>query len=367
MNVKDQDQKFIKTLFQDFGQFFKDLFSGRFFRSVKQDFSDLKEYYLSYELQVRLSHMGRIRRGMYIFFWLLKYSILKLSSFRRIILVIAIVFLLTARDNQGIDQQKIVFGVLMLFLIIILELKDKLLAREELEAGRSVQQALQPEESPAVPGWEFWLYTRSANEVGGDLLDFIRIAPRQFGLAIGDVSGKGLPAALLMAKLQATLRALVGNSISLDRLADRINKIYYRDTQANTFASLLYLELLSDQNDIRYVNAGHMPPIVSIDGRLKELAKGDPALGIMVDTNYREQKLQLKPGDMLFLYSDGLTDARDDTGHFFEDRRIFEILQSLTDRPARSIGEKILDVINRFERNSRITDDLSIAVIKRIG
>jgi len=367
MNVKDQNQKFIKTLFQDFGQFFKDLFSGRFFRSIRQDFADLQEYYLSYELQIRLERMNRFRRWMYIFFWLLKYSILKLSSFRRIILVIAIIFLLTARDNQGIDQQKIIFGVLMLILIIILELKDKLLAREELEAGRSVQQALQPEERPVVPGWELWLYTRSANEVGGDLLDFIRIASRQFGLAIGDVSGKGLPAALLMAKLQATLRALVGNSAPLGRLADRINKIYYRDTQANTFASLLYLELQSNENNIRFFNAGHMPPIVSTSGQLKELSKGDPALGIMSDTSYTEQKLQLKPGDMLFLYSDGLTDARDDTGHFFEDRRIFEILQSVTDQPARSIGEKILDVISRFERNARITDDLSIAVIKRIG
>ncbi len=363
MVEKHQEQKFFNTIFLDFGQFFKDFFSGRFFYSIQQDFSDLREYYLSYELQVRLEQMGRIRRWMYIFFWLLKYSILKLSSFRRIILIIAIILLLSARSN--LEQQKILFGVLLLLLIIILELKDKLLAREELEAGRSVQQALQPERSPVVPGWDFWLYTRSVNEVGGDLLDFIRITPEQFGLAIGDVSGKGLPAALLMAKLQATLRAFAGASGTLDQLADRINKIYYRDTQANAFASLIYLELNSATEEVQYVNAGHMPPILSTGGKLRELAKGDPALGIMADTGYKEQNLKLKKGDMLFLYSDGLTDARDETGHFFEDKRIFEILQSVQDLPARSVGEKILDIINRFERNARLTDDLSIAVMRR--
>jgi len=365
MAEKSQDQKFFQTIFKDFGQFFRDLISGRSFRSLQKDFADLKEYYLSYDLQVRLDQMGWFRRSMYLFFWLLKYSILKLSSFRRILLIVAIVFLLSARSN--LEQQKIIFGVLLLLLIIILELKDKLLAREELEAGRSVQKALQPEVSPVVPGWEFWLYTRSANEVGGDLLDFIRIGSRHFGLGIGDVSGKGLPAALLMAKLQATLRALVGATDSLDQLADRINKIYHRDTQANTFASLLYLELNSDNEDIRYVNAGHMPPIVSAGGQLKEMEKGDPALGIMFDSKYKEQKITLNQGDMLFLYSDGLTDARDETGHFFEDRRIFEILQSVKDRSADAIGREILDVINRFERNARITDDLSIAVVKRTG
>ncbi len=365
MTDKKQEQKFFRTIFEDLGQFFRDLVSGRSYRSLRQDLADLREYYLSYDLQVRLEQMGRFRRWMYIFFWLLKYSILKLSSFRRIMLLIALIFLLSVPGGQGTDQRNVLIGVLLLLFIIILELKDKLLAREELEAGRSVQKALQPETAPKVPGWEFWLYTRSANEVGGDLLDFIRIDPGHFGLAIGDVSGKGLPAALLMAKLQATLRALVGPSESLDRLADRINKIYHRDTQSNTFASLLYLELRSDDGKIRFVNAGHMPPIICKSGQLNELGKGDPALGIMFDSNYKEQMIDIVTGDMIFLYSDGLTDARDEKGHFFEDKRIFEILQSVKDRPASAIGTKILDVINRFEQNARISDDLSIAVIKK--
>jgi sigma-B regulation protein RsbU (phosphoserine phosphatase) len=365
MANKQQEQKFLKTVLQDLGQFVHDLFSGNFFHSIRQDFSDLKEYYLTYDLRVRLEQMGKIRRSLYILFWLLKYSILKLSSFRRILLLVALFLLLTARSNPSSEQQNLIFGILLLLLIIILELKDKLLAREELEAGRSVQQALQPQNSPVVPGWDIWLYTRSANEVGGDLLDFINISPGLSGIAIGDVSGKGLPAALLMAKLQATLRALVGASGSLDILASRINQIYHRDTQANTFASLLYLELKPDDDEIRFVNAGHLPPILCRGDDLKELAKGDPALGIMRDAEYKEQKIKLPAGTMIFLYSDGLTDARDEAGHFFEDRRIFEILRTVKDQSAASAGKRILDVITRFERNAKLNDDLSIAIVRR--
>ena len=365
MANKQQEQKFFQTIVQDLGQFVHDLFSGNFFSSIRQDFSDLKEYYLTRDLQTRLERMGKIRRALFIFFWLLKYSILKLSSFRRILLLVALFFLLTARSNPSSEQQRLIFGVFLLLLIIILELKDKLLAREELEAGRSVQQALQPQSSPVVPGWDLWLYTRSANEVGGDLLDFISISHGLSGIAIGDVSGKGLPAALLMAKLQATLRALVGESGSLAELASRINRIYHRDTQANTFASLLYLELKPDKDEVLFVNAGHMPPILCSGDDLKELAKGDPALGIMREAEYKEQKIKLNTGDMLFLYSDGLTDARDEAGHFFEDRRIFEILRNVKDMPAASAGRKILDTINRFERNAKLNDDLSMAVVRR--
>src|SRR5512138_3275825 len=96
--------------------------------------------------------------------------------------------------------------------VLMLELKDKLLARSELEAGRTVQLALMPDRPPVVPGWDIWLYSRSANDVGGDLVDYLQIDPQRLGVMLGDVAGKGLPAALLMAKLQATLRALVSTA-----------------------------------------------------------------------------------------------------------------------------------------------------------
>jgi serine phosphatase RsbU (regulator of sigma subunit) len=117
-------------------------------------------------------------------------------------------------------------------------LKDKLLAHGELESGRAVQRAMIPEQAPLVPGWNLWLFTRSANEVGGDLVDFLRMNGDRFGIAIGDVAGKGLGAALFMVKIQATLRALTPDHDSLTDLASKLNRICPR-WNATKFASLL--------------------------------------------------------------------------------------------------------------------------------
>ena len=104
-------------------------------------------------------------------------------------------------------------GIAILLFILMLELKDKLLAREELEAGRAVQRALMPDSGPTIPGWDVSLFTRSANDVGGDLVDYVPLDDQRNGLVLGDVAGKGLPAALLMAKLQSTLRALAAADV----------------------------------------------------------------------------------------------------------------------------------------------------------
>jgi len=122
-----------------------------------------------------------------------------------------------------------------------LELKDKLHAKTELEEGRSVQNALMPEENPKVDGWDIWLYTRPANDVGGDLLDFTKISENNYGISLGDVAGKGLSAALLMAKLQSTIRAIVPDYISLSEFGNKLNHIFCRDSLPKLFSSLIYI------------------------------------------------------------------------------------------------------------------------------
>jgi sigma-B regulation protein RsbU (phosphoserine phosphatase) len=256
-------------------------------------------------------------------------------------------------------------GAIILF-ILMLELKDKLLAKEELEAGRAVQNALMPPRSPEVPGWRLWLYTRSANEVGGDLVDFVRIHDRRYGVAVGDVAGKGLRAALMTAKLQATLNALVSESSSLRTFIAKLNRIFCRDCLPNLFASLLFVEFRADSGKVRLVNAGHLPPLLVRGSNVTPLQKGGVALGLMPATRFTEQSLNLRKNDLLFIYSDGLTDAQNEAGEFFGEQRLLGLLSALKDSSADQIGEALITHVNRFMGEARAADDLSIAILKRV-
>jgi sigma-B regulation protein RsbU (phosphoserine phosphatase) len=260
-----------------------------------------------------------------------------------------------------------ILGAMIFLFIILLELKDKLLAQEELEAGRSIQESLAPVTSPAVPHWDVWLFTRPANDVGGDLVDFMQINGNRYGIAIGDVAGKGLPAALLMAKLQSTLRALAPDYKLLNELAAKINSIFYRDSLPNRFASLLYIELLSTSNKLRFVNAGHFPPLHLKQSRITELEKGAPALGIMPQITLSEESLSLEKGDLFLVYSDGLTEARNEEGEFFGEDRLKELIIEARELSAEKAGQEILSAVETYVGEAPATDDLSMVVLRYTG
>ncbi len=247
----------------------------------------------------------------------------------------------------------------------MLELKDKLAARGELEAGRTVQLALMPESSPAVPGWDLWLHTEPANDVGGDLIDHLQIDDSHHGVALGDVSGKALPAALLMVKLQATLRALTPQFDRLSDLGAAINRILERDGLANGFATLVYLVLATDSGDVRVLNAGHMPPLVARGRAIDRMDYGSMALGMMPDATFSEQRVALADGDVLVVYSDGITEAMNESGDFFGDERLRAAIQATTGQPVEAIGMEILRALQTFVGDAPPHDDVSLMLLKR--
>ena len=213
-------------------------------RTLGKDFREAKEFFLDSERIQRLEAMKPLRRWFFTTIWLFWALVLKLNPLRRLLLLLA-TLLIIVNWNWAVMGGKLnliinfkTVGGLILLYILMMELKDKLLAKDELIAGRSVQEALLPGRNPNIPGWEVWLYSRPANDVGGDLLDYIALENDRFGLALGDVSGKGLPAALFMAKLQATLRALVTESTSIPQLGEKMNRIFHRDSVRQSFATL---------------------------------------------------------------------------------------------------------------------------------
>jgi hypothetical protein len=360
-----------RTLGQDAQNIWKDIHRTGFRRTFARTFEDLQAFYLSEHSRSRLLQMGRVKRVLFLAAWLLKSLFLKLTPARRILLVIAFFFMWEAISfRHGGDGSEVIirfpfWAILVLLLILMLELKDKLVARNELEAGRSVQQALMPQPNPAIRGWDLWLFTRSANDVGGDLVDYLQLDAQRFGVVLGDVAGKGLPAALLMAKLQATLRALATETDSLADLGAKMNRILCRDGLPNRFATLVYLEVRPASGSVRILNAGHMPPFVVRKAAVEVLGAGAMALGMLPDAAFSEQQVDLGEGDVLVAYSDGLSEAMNARDEFFGEDRLRALLTDQWSGPSERVGERIVAAVNAFVGDARPHDDLSLVILRR--
>jgi phosphoserine phosphatase RsbU/P len=366
-----RDPPLFRTLHEDVQHIWADFHRYGFKRTIHRTYLELHDFYLDAQAKEQLRGMGRFRRTINLAFWLVTSLFLKLTPARRVLLVLSVLFMLQATDVEHRGQTTSIsihfplLGIATLVLILMLELKDKLVARDELAAGRSVQQALMPETDPQIPNWDVWLFTRSANDVGGDLVDYVPVEPQRFGLALGDVAGKGLPAALLMAKLQSTLRALANEGTSLAALGQRMNRILCRDGLPNRFATLVYLEVCAESGSIRLLNAGHLPPLVLRAERIEELPTGSMALGMLPEATFFEQCVELADGDTLIVFSDGLTEATNDRDEFFGDERLQAHLPILPRTSARDIGTSMVAAVDEFVGDARPHDDLSLIVLRR--
>jgi len=355
-----------KTIRSDFRQ-------TKIREEFKSEYKDIKHYFLSGERKEKLETMNPIKKFFVLPFWIIKAMYFRLTPFRRILLIVGLIVLITSWDfntnGEGtqfsMDLSTILSGLIFLF-ILALELKDKLLAKTELEEGRAIQLALMPETSPKVNGWDIWLYTRSANEVGGDLVDFIQIDENRFGIAVGDVAGKGLSAALLMSKLQATIRALAYDLSSPSLLGEKLNKIFHRDSPSKIFASLVYSEIESESNKIRFINAGHYPPIIMRKNQIEQLPKNAPALGLVRDAAFSEQQISLNSNEFVIFYSDGLTEAQNESGDFFGETRLVDLLNNKENFSSKELGEMILANVDFFVNKFPAHDDLTLAILKKV-
>lgn len=343
---------------------FKDADIPRFLR---QDVKELYRFYLSEDERARLEAMGPVRRFFRRWLWLFKNILLRLSPVRRLLLLLALLlafspFAFTAGRLRFEGGGRLAF--LILLLVLMLELKDKLLARDEIEVARHVQLSLLPAEQPSVAGWRVWGTTRPANDVGGDLVDYLDLGAGRVGIALGDVAGKGMGAALLTAKLQATLRALAPRCPSLGELGSRINAVFCDDGLDNRYATLFYCEIEPRSPRLRFLNAGHNPPVLLRPAGSETLEASSYPLGMWTSADYSEGATLMDAGALLIVYSDGLTEARDAAGREFGEPRLRELLGSCRDRSPEEIGRRILDEVDSHVGDARLHDDLSLVVIR---
>jgi phosphoserine phosphatase RsbU/P len=361
------------VLQEDFRQFRAE-FRGDWRGSWKRTLAELEEFYLSPDRRTRLAAMGPVKRALFLAGWLFKALLLKLTPVRRLIFALALLMLVAGQQrvsfggdrSLGFSSDTAAFGAILLVLLLLLELKDKLVARHELEAGRAVQRALMPEHPPVISGWDVWMFTRPANDVGGDLVDYLEVVPGRLGIVLADVAGKALPAALLMAKVQATIRALASPTVPLSDLAGQVNAILCRDGLPNRFATLVYLDVAAESGHLELINAGHMPPVVAGAEGFHELSRGGLAMGLVPGARYDEQAIDLRPGEMLVIYSDGATEAMNAAGEFFGEERLAAQFAGLASLTAAEAGRRILAAVDAFTGDARPYDDLSLVVLKRL-
>ncbi len=351
---------------------FEDLRRGGLSSALRRDLRQITRFYLDEDRQARLAAMGRLRRAFWVVLWVLKGLLMKLSPPRRLLVLLALLMWLLGTVEVGpagagvlVDLRR--WSFVLLLLVLMLELKEKLLARDEIEVARQVQLALLPQENPRLEGWSFWSYMRPANDVGADLVDYVDLEEGRLGVVLGDVAGKGLGAALLTAELQATLRALLPGRSSLAELGRGLNAILHRDGLENRFATLFYFEIEPGGGRMRYLNAGHNPPYVVRASGIEALGASSLPLGMMPTADCVEGSLELRPGDMLVVYSDGLTEARNAHDEEWGDERLRALLPQMRGATPGAAGVRVLEEVNAFLGHERPHDDLSLILALRQG
>ena len=236
----------------------------------------------------------------------------------------------------------------------------------ELQLAMEIQQRFQPTAPPSVPGYELQGISFPCYEIGGDYYDFI---PREDGrlvIALGDVSGKGTAAALLMSSLHAAIHAQTGSHDTLVKTISAVNRYLADNIPSNRFVTLFYAELDPESGAVSFLNAGHNPPlIVHAAGTVEQLASGGLPLGIKADADYREGRTHLQMGDVLVIYSDGVTEAASPSGEEFGPTRLYEVVSRNVDASAAGIRDRIESALTKFSQGTQAADDITLVIVKR--
>ena len=260
--------------------------------------------------------------------------------------------------------------IVLVNLLLLLEVADRLSLKGELEVAREIQLAMLPTGTYKAGDAEICGVTRPANTVGGDFYDVLPLAgdaEDRVIVTIGDVAGKGSPAALLMALLLAVLRTLVDERLEACALMARLNRQICRHTPGSRFITLFYGLYTPSTGALTYVNAGQNPPLVRrANGTVERLGATGIALGMFEASEYEAVDTRIGPGDMLVMYSDGITEAENPAGEPFEEIGLERFLAERTGDTPATLAPAILRAVEAHARDSRFTDDLTVLILERL-
>jgi phosphoserine phosphatase RsbU/P len=267
-----------------------------------------------------------------------------------------------------------ILGLLASHVAIIIEkvmLHDQMIEKQRLEAqlevARQVQLELLPGRDPQLEGFDISAYNFATEEVSGDYYDWVRIYDDQIGLVIADVSGKGVPAALLMAFLRASLRAAIHTGYAPHISMSKVSNLLWESIERNQFVTAFYGVLDAANRTLAYSNAGHNPPfLMEADGQVHFEERGGVPLGMFRDTRYYEYYATIEPGQMLVLYTDGATEATNRAADEYGRDRLVEAVRSCRDLSAREIIDFIHHDVLNWTEGLGTTDDVTFFIVKAL-
>ncbi len=249
---------------------------------------------------------------------------------------------------------------------LIEEQRQKQHLEQEITIASEVQKQLFPKCVPQLPGLELAAICKPARVVSGDYYDFIRLGPTSVSIALADISGKGISAALLMASLQAALRSIAtldGNA-DTSKLVTLLNDHLFRNTSDDRYATFFYATYDSETHMLTYTNAGHLPPLFIADGSVEHLEQGGTVVGLFEQTPYTQVTLKVPKGALLVAYSDGLTEAANVYGEEFGFDRVKEEVLRHLDLPAKQLSQALIDAAEKWTSSSERADDVTVVVAR---
>jgi len=298
------------------------------------------------------------------FFWAL---LLKMSPARRVLLLIAFVMLGMSVIKTEMNFE--VVAVMLFMLLLSLELADKVTMKRDLEIAREIQTWLVPSQPPEVAGANIAFATRPQNSVAGDYYDAFYPNPEnreKLMVVIADVAGKSVPAALLMATLQASLRTIAPENPPLPDLVARLNRYACAHSlNGLRFTTAVLSEYNPGSRRLTYVNAGHNAPILRrANGALETLEVGGLPLGISLDCQYETASLEFRPGDVLIFFTDGVVEAFNESGEEFGNQRWLSAIRNLPDWDAQQTLQFLMKSVDEFVGATRQSDDITCLVFR---
>ncbi len=236
---------------------------------------------------------------------------------------------------------------------------------EEMKLARNIQLELLPKVYPAGDTFHFSAFSDPSLEVGGDYFDFIETPQGTIAVVIADATGKGMPAALLVSQIQAAIRTEIRHSTALAQMLRNVNDLIQKEEITDKFATLFLAEFDPRTRRLRYANAGHnYPVVVSAAGEQADLDRGGLLLGAFRDVEYDEGEVQLQPSDILFLYTDGLSEAANADDEQYGEDRALEVIRSNRHLPAAEIQQRVVDDVRNFAAPNQLQDDMTLILLK---
>jgi phosphoserine phosphatase RsbU/P len=257
------------------------------------------------------------------------------------------------------------------------ESQERLRLQSELDIAREVQSQLFPQSVPKVPGLDLFGVCKAARSVSGDYYDFLKLDEHRVGLVLGDVSGKGISAALLMAAIQSALRAqfydgLGGGEISTPaqlstaRVVDRLNRQIYANTPMEKYVTFFFAVYDARTRNLSYTNAGHLPPILFRDGKIERLSIGGTVVGLFPSAAYEVGEIRLEPHDLLLAYTDGITEPENTYGEEFGEARLLEVMRGVLNASPEVLATKVYRSVDEWTGSPELQDDMTL-VLARAG